>query len=113
VTVFGFPLEWWHPPQQQLNALLREFSKCGEIRKSGSFCGDDCNWVHLCYGHRDEAERALRRSGGDGGGFPYTNTLVIGVKPLDPHQRALLSGASPCAPACVDGDSPLLSPPCR
>ena len=73
---------------------MREFAKFGQILKAGSFSAEDANWVHVCFGHRDEAERALRY--GKDGLRPaeFTSGLIIGVKRLDPHQRAALSGVS-------------------
>jgi len=60
VTVFGFPPTL---PEAELKAILRDFQKCGEIKASGSFSSAPANWIHICYGHADEAVRALNRNG--------------------------------------------------
>lgn len=124
VTVFGFPPDFWQPPQHQLRSLLREFSKFGEIFKSGSYSADDANWVHIwcvvllfqaCLLTRFHAATAIgmRQSEPFASvskalwfvllarlqcissvpGTQFTSTVIVGVKPLDPHQRASLSGA--------------------
>jgi len=140
VTVFGFPPDFRQPPQLQLRSLLRVFSKFGEIFKSGSYSADDANWVHIWYvvllfqaccllGHSATAIR-MRQSEpfasvskalwfvllaplqciSSAPGTQFTSTIIVGVKPLDPHQRASLSGA----PLLCTALSPSLTiEPCR
>ena len=42
VTVFGFQ-------PSQLQTIMREFSRCGDIRNFGSFREEFVNWVHIQY----------------------------------------------------------------
>ena len=42
VTVFGFQ-------PAQLQTVMREFSRCGDIQNFGSFREDHVNWVHIQY----------------------------------------------------------------
>lgn len=78
---------------------------------SGSFAAEPVNWVHVQYSHADEAQRALLRDGyqvrscATAAGLrsccaltavrkpatQLTSTLIVGVKKLDPRQRATVS----------------------
>ena len=48
VTVFGFQ-------PGQLNLVMREFAKCGDIVHVGSDREDSANWVHIQYAVRSAA----------------------------------------------------------
>ncbi len=45
VTVFGFQLG-------QLNLVMKEFAKCGDIVHVGNGREDNANWVHIQYAVR-------------------------------------------------------------
>eukprot|EP00887_Chlorella_sp_A99_P001551 scaffold8.g1551.t1 len=91
VTVFGFR------SQSDLPLVLKEFSKCGDIRQFGSF-GDSpsVNWVHIQYASKYGAQRALLRSGDQ-----LSQSVMVGVKPLDAAHRAaverVVGGAAPAS----------------
>lgn len=76
ITVFGFA-------PGQLELVLQEFSKCGDILQFGTFGqGATANWVHIQYENKYAAQRALQRSG-----MRLTPSLMVGVKLLDDASR--------------------------
>ncbi|KAH9301223.1 hypothetical protein KI387_012806, partial [Taxus chinensis] len=77
VTVFGFS-------PSDTNLVLREFAKCGIILKHVPGPGD-ANWVHILYQNHYDAQKALQKNGTQINGI-----LIIGVKPIDSHQRMAL-----------------------
>ena len=85
---------------------------------SGAFAPVPANWVHIRYSHVDEAQRALMRDGFQArirsrlaplarqltcttAAPQLNNSLIIGVKPLDPRQRAAVSGTLSVLRACM------------
>ncbi|KAK9833201.1 hypothetical protein WJX74_009964 [Apatococcus lobatus] len=88
VTVFGFQ-------PAQLQTVMREFSRCGDIQNFGSFREDHVNWVHVQYANKWQTARALQKNGArlEGG-------LMVGVRPLDGLDRAAVeSGVDQSAAA--------------
>lgn len=108
MTVYGFQ-------PQQLELVLQEFQKCGDIEQFGTFGqGQHTNWVHIQYQvchdcarsmpttyhttpqNKYAAQRALQRSG-----MQLTPTLMIGVKPLDAAGRRTVQQGGRGATASV------------
>ncbi|KAK9823902.1 hypothetical protein WJX72_006256 [[Myrmecia] bisecta] len=86
VTVFGF-----QPADRHL--VLSEFSKCGEVVQFDSGAGAlACNWLHLRFANKYQAQRALQRSGELLG-----KSLMIGVKRMDPRQQPIETPVVPRA----------------
>lgn len=81
MTVFGFT-----PEDSAL--VLRELQDCGRIVNYGAFAPGRVNWLHVEFGSRHEAQRALLKNG-----MQLGPSLIIGVRAVDPAQRAVVSGA--------------------
>lgn len=73
-----------------MQAVLREFTKCGDITKFGSGRHDSVNWVHIHYANKYQAQRAVQRNGDLLNGH-----LMLGVQRLDARHRAVADGLLP------------------
>ncbi|GFR51327.1 hypothetical protein Agub_g13692 [Astrephomene gubernaculifera] len=102
VTVFGFT-------QQDLPFVLREFHRCGDIVSWG-FGEPQANFIHVQYQNKYGAQRALLRNGEQ-----LNNSLIIGVKPLDPRHRQRVASLQegPDSPAQVYRPKPVPERPYR
>jgi hypothetical protein len=93
VTVFGFQPD-------DLPSMLRMFQECGDILQwsggggggGGGWAGAggggaNTNYANLLFATREGAQRALLRSGS-----MLRPGLIVGVKPLDARQRAMVLG---------------------
>lgn len=70
VTVFGFSSN-----RATEEMILQEFGKCGDILRY--HCSNLCNWMHIQYGTKYEAQRALLKNG-----MVLSASIMLGVQPL-------------------------------
>lgn len=70
--------------------MLRELQECGRIVNYGAFAPGRVNWLHVNFSSRHEAQRALLKNG-----MQLGQSLIVGVRALDPAQRAVVSCAQP------------------
>lgn len=100
VTVYGFS-------PGDTNFVLREFEKCGVVlhHVPGP---RNANWMHILYQNRSDAQKALSKDG-----MQVNGVLIVGVKPVDPMQRQVLSEMvknqgfmSQPPPSCSQGFEP-------
>lgn len=70
VTVFGFPNN-----RSTEEMVLQEFGKCGDILRYHT--NSQSNWMHIQYGTKYEAQRALLKNG-----LVLSAATMIGVRPL-------------------------------
>ncbi|DBA67582.1 hypothetical protein WJX79_007487 [Trebouxia sp. C0005] len=82
VTVFGFPNN-----EATGNLVLQEFGKCGDILRYHS--EKQCNWMHIQYGTKYEAQRALLKNG-----LVLSASVMIGVQPLASQFKPLFDSTS-------------------
>lgn len=82
VTIFGFP-----NTEKSQAQVLQEFGKCGDILK---FQRDtQCNWMHIQYASKYEAQRALLKNG-----LILSASIMIGVQPLAKQHMHLFDANS-------------------
>lgn len=70
VTIFGFP-----NTEKSQAIILQEFGKCGDIVRFHRHT--QCNWMHIQYANKYEAQRALLKNG-----LILSASIMIGVQPL-------------------------------